>query len=486
MGWPKFMKTAARRILLGTGGSVHAIREDGRRSAPKGTIASEDAVTSQAERQKVLATTREQRRNMELAQWIMGVHLDSVSKFRLQVKTDDKELTQYVERYLRGVSVAERFDARGMFGLEEYLRLLEGMRFLDGDVFSLAVTGGKVQGIESDRIREVTNGGEYRANVKGVALDGNDGPAAYAVHRRSGTSGYVFQGWYDKSVMSRLGYYWRFDQVRGVSPVVTTVNRLQDLYEGLEAMAIKTKFHAMFGIGFEGEEAMEDDQFETRDESTGEAATSGSSQSDLNFDIQPGLKVKTDGKIKVIESGTPHAAYMDWSMLEVQIALLAADIPITYFDSRRSSYSAREADIERYESACEWKRLQPQAWLQATTMRQLLHGYSTGALDLDRWGVTPEGLAGYLDWMPGGIPFFNRKAETEAAISAIGASLDSWQRWCRRHGTDAYEIADENAQMQKYFRENEMTVWIGKPGQEPVGGAEPTEGTDDNNGGDNA
>jgi len=468
---------AAEVVLFG---DYHATQDKGRRSSPRRSLGSEDDAASDNEKQTVVATTRSQRRNIELAQWIVNCHLASVAKFSFQAHTGNENLDKVLERMVKRLSKAENFDLAKRRSRQEMVNFLEAGRFVDGDIFPAFTTSGRVQLFEGDRIKTPFGRGARRLDpvVDGVAKSATTGEhLGYAVHIRKGSS-FVFAQWNPSTTTMQVDYSKRHDQTRGVSPLVTNINRMQDIYEGLDAMAIKTKTMAMFGIAIEGADMSSDSDFDIKDDSTGEAPTGSSEKSNLSFKVEPGLKIETDGRVNTIESKTPHSSYMEWTNLEIQIALLAADIPFSFFDSRKSSYNARYADTQKYERTCRPKRKQLVVFQNKWFLWQLDLEIAAGRLDLSQYpleGGTVLTQADFMDhieelveFIPGGIPFNDPKIEIEAAVSAIAAGLESPQSWCKKHDRDAMELLEQNATYQKAAEEKGVKIFYGKPGQEDL------------------
>lgn len=488
------LKGVARVLRFG---DYYATQDKGRRTSPKSRTASEDGATTTGDRGKIVATTRQQRRNIELVQWIANCHLSSVAKFTFQAHTGNKDLDKRLERLVQVQSKAQNFSLDRRFDRQQFVYFLEAGRFIDGDLFPAFTNTGRVQGIEGDRIRTPIQGNtkQYSTVVDGVAKNPDTGEhLAYAVHQRKGSS-FEFQQWNPIGTTRQVAYTKRFDQDRGISPLVTSVNRIQDLYEGMDAMAIKTKFHAMFGIAIEKADMTGEDDFEIVDASTGTAATSSSSKDDLQFKIEPGLRMQTDGQVNTIESKSPHPGYMDWSMLCVHVSLLAADIPFSFFDSRKSSYNARYADTQRYYAMAEDKRVPLILFQNDWFIWQLALELVSGRLDLTQYPdektgaiLTLDDFTNYtaelVEWVPAGIPFLDPKQEIEAGIMAIAAGLDSQQAWCKRHGRDADSILDQLESFQNDVRDRGVTLYLGKPGQEelfPPEEEDPEDGLDTDN-----
>ena len=489
---------AAGRTMFG----YHATTDKQRRTAPRSATRSEDDQLDVSNRRKLIATTREARRNQTLLKWMVDSHLDFVTRFRFQPKTGDRDLDEQLERLVNWRSRAKNWDATGRHYRDRYMRLMEAHRVIDGDVGNLLLGNGRIQGIEGDRIAKPTQGmlpepwsdTERYSWTHGINTTSEGRPTHYMISNRSGngstsmTFGKVVQA----RNMKLLGYWDRFDQLRGVSPLASAINTAADLYETLEAARVKAKVQAMFGIFIERETSAENgDGFDYTDADTGESPTS--TTTDYDFELEPGLKLEGNpgDKITTIESRSPSSEFQQFTELESKIILLALGIPFTWLDSRRSSYSAMRQDMVRYMKTVEDKRADLHEFLMEVS-----------AWDIARWsqlpdkenpsqpmlplpaGMRPRDIA--YEWVSDGIPWIDPLREVQADALAVANGFKTRDDVNReRRGRRYIDTVEQLGREEQQAIDASATIAIGQPGQ--ITTRDEEEGNEANTGGaDNA
>lgn len=453
---------AGRKYALGYNSIDSTItrRHIQKRTSPEITV-----LTSQ-KREQASATAREDRRNMSILAWMIRRHLDNVSRFtptfRLPGDAPEiKAVNAAVKQMLDWHGRRRQFDVLGRHGRNEWLRMFEACKVIEGDAGGLKVKGGKLQGIEGDRIRKPTGAGadsKVQAQVKDVTEEGMtfnpDGTRkAFCLCKREGKSNLVFERLVPADEMV-FDAYWpdRFDSNRGVSPLLTALNEGADVRETWEWLVLKAKASALFGLAFT--RTSDDDIFPTQ----GDPATSPPKNESAAYTAQVAAAVKSRGLInldldvgedvKEIQSSTPNPNVIPFTRELIRSILLALDIPFTFYDSLTASFSARIADRNEYEECCEWKRDKNidvldeiyGGWLLPMWEQADLRGFGT---ILARAGISVEEVAAALRWVPAGRPWLDRSNEMSGHILALTAGVTSTPRICAAYGEDAYEIAEE-------------------------------------------
>jgi hypothetical protein len=472
-----------RRYSLGYG----AVDDTTRRRKPLNKTGPEIAMLTAPKRERASATARDDRRNFTILAWMVRRHLDCVSRFtphvHIATKTAGAEaealaVKQVVRKLLAWHSRARQFDALGLHGRDRWMRMFEACKVLSGDCGGLKSAGGKLQGIEGDRIARPGSGNSGPGVVDGRLVseegltyptrnvDGKDefvaGPVrSYCVCRRAGQRGesLEFESHVDAADMIFDGYFpERFDSARGVSPLLTALNEGADIRETWEWLVLKAKASALFGLAFTRTSS------DPMDPTQGDPATSAPSGEGAAYSAQIASAMKSRGLLNLdldpgdsvseIESKTPNPQVVSFTRELIRSVLLALDIPFTFYDSLTASFSARIADRNEYEESCEPKREQNISvldeayggWLFPIWAESDLFGFGkvlkNAALDV-------EEVAASVQWVPAGRPWLDRSGEMSGHILALAAGVTSVPRICAQYGEDAYEIAAE----QKEFLE---------------------------------
>jgi capsid protein len=266
--------------------------------------------------------------------------------------------------------------------------------------------------------------------------------------------------------------YWnRFSsQYRGVSPLASAINMVQDVHEAFEFNIIKAKMHALFGVAIlRKSEGTPDFGGAAGSEKEVDSATVGADGSELDLDPRTinMLDLNPDEDVKVIESGTPSSEFVEGSYLFIQVAMLALDIPVTCFDSRRSSFSARIADLNEYEVSAEYKRNKNKYVRQAYSDWVLAEIWNDPK---SPWplksvassvGMSLRDVQETVEWVSHGSPWLDKYQQIKGDQLAIDIGLDNVIDACRRRGTDFFENMDKQSVAMEYAKSKGVPVVVG-------------------------
>jgi hypothetical protein len=500
--------------------SYDAVADKGRRRAPSTVIAAEHVILPDSKRKKMLATVQDQVRNASTAAWMVRKHLDYVSRFRFQFRTGKSELDKLVNRILDWHGKPKNFDISGRLGREEMFRLFEAEKVTAGDAGIVKINdfGLKCQAVESDlitipKVGKMTTGkkGQYDTIPKEI-YDLVDKETGIVLSTQF--PGLVDKwcicnrGWDGKSVsFDRLedakniifgAYYTRFgSQWRGVSPLSTAINAIQDLYEGFEWNLLKAKIHAIFGVAVMRDYAAgSSDQEEVSGLGSASGITTGtdegllsasqtaegtksisSSLQQLTPDSMLMVDMETKGRIDTIESRTPSSEFQTFSELILRIALLALDIPYTSLNPTSASFAAMIADQNIYEVACRWKR-DKNRWARHEYSDWLLTQIWNDTDTETNWGLkavaNSVGITRIRDileeceWISMGQPWLQKLNEVAGDTASISAMIDNPIDICQRRGTDVFENIDKMKQVMDYAKENGVPIMFGSSGQATI------------------
>jgi len=437
-----------------------AVGDKRKRTAPRTILKSEDEHLSVNARRALVATARDQARNISLAAWMIRKHLDYVSHFNFQMRTEDTVYNEEAEAFIEEAGRPRNFDVAARHDRQRMMRLLEAGAVIDGDNLLIKLLSGQVQAIEGDRIdkpHDLPPEHVERKFVHGVEVSAAGRALNYLVCKRDGPRK-LFDRLVRASNVIAHGYFTRFDQVRGVSPLSTAINTTQDLYEGFDYNLIKAKLHALFGVAILKDKKEGVGGFPVTDsETTGEEATDSETgttthQVTEHF-VKPGvasiLDLDPGDTVEILESKSPSGEFKDFSELMIRVALLALDIPYIFFDSMRGSYSVHRTDAIQYEKSCWDKRRAMERAHDEWTVWRLILADERGEFRLPRgWEIRDA----QWEWTPDGTPWIDPLKEVKAALEEMGGGLNSPQRICKKRGLDYFEVIDEIAVAQEYAK----------------------------------
>lgn len=284
---------------------------------------------------------------------------------------------------------------------------------------------------------------QLAALLEGIETDSK--PIEYCICQRGKTtdagSNATFS--FERIVPARnfyhFGYFDRFDQVRGISPLATAVNALRDTYEGMDYALAKMKVSQLFGLIFFRDRLSPDEQGNdtlgqtsaNEDDGTGYEVDFG--RGPVQLDLDPG------DRAEFLESKSPSTEFQSFSQVMVSVALKALDIPYSFYAENFTNYSGARQALLQYEQSVVIKRLDLQAMLDHLTCWRIALWIQDGVLP----GVSLSDIR--WEWIPAGIPWIDPLKEINADIAAIGACLSSRTRRLREQGLDFYDVADELA-----------------------------------------
>jgi len=492
--------------------SYGGAEDKGRRKSPLQRIRHEQIILPRMKRERLQATAQDQNRDHSIVAWMVRKHLDYVSSFHFSFRTADPDATDtdpkskldsLVNRIFRWHGAPRNIDFFGRFGRDELFRLFELEKVICGDAGFIKLDDLKLMAVESDMIAKgqaisdnVTESdkAEYQnVNDAGLLVDEWGRVVKYAIcNRGKDGNGRYFDHLEPFPNMIFDAYWTRFSsQWRGVSPLSTAINTVADIHEALEYNIIKAKMHALFGVAITrksedgsfgaGSGAIDDQPNATI------ALPVTAEQKTLDPRSINMLDLEVGEDVKMIESASPSTQFVEGMYFYSQIAMIALDIPVASFDSRRSSFSARIADLNEYEVSCNSKR---------TKNRYVRQEYSNWVLETI-WNdpLTPWPLrqvsesAGYslrdvqeaVEWVAAGSPWLDKYKQVQGDQLAIGMGLDNPIDSARRRGSNVFTNIEKTAQVLRYAEKLKVPILIGdtpmgyvetNPDLPPQGGAQ--------------
>ena len=418
-------------------------------------------------RAALVATSRDVQRNFEIAAWAIRKHLDYVSTFHFRPRNKDKALNARIGELMVWWSKARNCDQAGRHPLRRIVRLSEARRTVNGDVFVLKLRKGTVQAIEGDRIRTPWQNpimiAPGRKIIHGVICDDDGKAEGYYLNKRD-----LFGIWFipdrilDARNVIQYGYYDRFDQTRGISPLAASVNRLRDIYEGFDYALAKAKLCQLFGLQVTRVESDPYPRVNAAEDTSG--SPSGELADPLN-PAQPGepgarnrypvdfgkgpfmLDMDPGDKAEVLESRQPSGEFQSFTQAMIQCAIKALDIPLCFYDESHTAWSGQRQAWLQYDQSARTKRADCRDLLDELTLWKLRQWVASGLLELPA-GMTVLDLA--WEWVAAGVPWIDPLREVQADGLAVDRGFRSTVQICRENGNDAYQIAEEEAEYRLY------------------------------------
>lgn len=442
-----------------------ALEPRGRRKAIAASIHREDYHTRGSKHRGLQANASDLARNLSLASWMVRRHLDYVSQFEFHGRSDDESLNEQIERLMSEDARPSQADVAGRFGREKLFRLAEMRRVLDGDTVLIKLRDGRMQGIQADLIKdpETARRADQTENwINGVRVNDFGRPLAYAIHKRTGYTGTSFVRSVNAPNLIHYGFFDRYaaDQVRGVSPLVSALNPLRDVYENFNYALAKAKVSQLFALAFYRDASdsagyVQEDATRGRDDVDGDHVEEAQGyqvdfgSGPVQLDLEPG------DRAEFLESKQPSSEFQSFTTMVIQVALKALDIPFSFYDESHTNFFGSRAAWLHYERSCKDKRDDQVEMRRNYTVWKLQQWIATGRLSLPR-GMTLFDVR--FEWVPRGMPWWDPSKEINGHIQAIKGALDTPQRICRATGTDYYDNIDEISKALDYAREKGVPI----------------------------
>lgn len=415
----------------------------------------EDKLLLPLDRDRLISQARSLRRNASIAAWAIRKHLDYVSTFNFQCRIKEdrwpqaRQLNARIEELFDWWSRPLNCDVSGRYSLPRLIRMLEGLRTVDGDAFVLLLSQGTVQIIEGDRVRNPTDFADYAGSydpddyIHGVQVTDTLAPRRYAVCDRSGLSNaFVLRDIVQAKYVIPHGFYDRIDQIRGVSPLSSALTTLFDVYEAQEYALAKMKLSQLFCLRYKHGTPSEDEG------------------TPLKFDFGSGpqmIELDPDDDASFMETNSPSSEFQAFMSVGIACCCKALDLPYSFFDESHTNYSGARQAMLQYQLSAEQKRNDLRQVLNRLTIWRLQLFIMDGVLTLPD-GMTLDDVV--FEWIGTGTDWIDPLREVQADTIAVKSAFKSRQMICKEDGKDFYSIVDQIAAENRYLAEKGLSTDI--------------------------
>ncbi|MEM1213793.1 MAG: phage portal protein, partial [Planctomycetota bacterium] len=296
----------------------------------------------------------------------------------------------------------------------------------------------KPKGYDKDRV------------VHGVELDALGAAKRYCLTElKDGRREFV--KWIRAESIRQHGFFDRYGQVRGVSPLAPALNPFRDMMEAQVYALALMKLEQL--LGFKITRAAADPLDGIND--SGETGEGEESESEVDkgyhFDFSQGPQVfdlEHGDDVSTITGASPHTNFQAFLEAMTMAALKALDLDFCLYDSSHTNYSGSRQAGTTYDLTSRVRREELASCRGWCTERQLAvwvpQWVDSGALQMPE-GMTVEGIT--FEWQSVRPGWIDRLKEVKAEAAAVAAQLTSKKRSCRRlFGDDYEEVYDEIVQ----------------------------------------
>lgn len=448
-----------------------AAQASNKRKSVSGRIRSEDMEHKKKDRDRLTANTRDTLRNFGLAGFMLRKHLDYVASFTFHARNEDETLNSQIEDLVQTWSRPQNCHVHGRHTLDSLIRLAEAHRVIDGDVGFLTLRDGTIQPIEGDLIADPTEKPKTDKWLNGCRLNERGRTVAYGIHRR--TENGQSTEW-AKAVRARNlilhGFFDRFDQLRGVSPMAAALDPLKDLRENFEYALAKAKVSQLFSLVITSDGGQSWGQ---HTDLTPDETDANQKKYSVKFGKAPQkLELDKGDKAEILESNQPSSEFQNFTRNMIELALKSLDIPTSFFDESHTNFFGSRAAWLHYDRSCIPKRAAVAELLRRLTVWRLRLWIESGQLQLPA-GMTLADLE--WEWVPRGMPWWDPVKEVKGELMAMSAGLDNPQRICRARGTDFQDNVDQIQKAMEYAGERGVPLSFAIPPEPEPPSTEPEE-----------
>jgi len=445
------------------------------RKPKKNKITSEDKQLRPTARKVLQATSRDLRRNEVAARWIISKHIDFVVHHNFQPNSGDEATNEKLREFYDYVSKKEQFDISGRYSLNEFMRKLESSAVVDGDVLTVRQRGGYLQAIESDRIRQPVHleqksglspssdayDSPLKDWVQGVKIDVTGRHKEYAIWKRQAQgNGYEFERNVSAKKTIGMGFYDRFDQTRGISPLASVIDTLMDLNESYDYALAKAKVASLFALSI------------TRDAQwgLGDDQEDGNSDPDrtIDFDKEGAIILDLDSgeEAKFLTAATPESATQDFWKDMISMTLKSLNIPYSFWDESYTNFNGSRTALILYLRSCEKDRERQVNFRNEWFQWRLKIGILKGEIQLPAtFDIDPKNWL----WVPDGLQYWDTMKEASADEKLINIGLRSRTEIRReRYGDEWSDVAKTLAEEKKLMEKLDILPESMKPPEPPA------------------
>lgn len=449
-----FRRRAVRPPVHAANFGYDAIATNKRRRTLSGILRSEDFELLAVDRKKLVSGTHDLGRNFSIAKWMIERHLDYITTATLKWRSGSDELDKLVEAKLRDWNGRRKSDLTRRHSLTFNFRLAEAMALKCGDMLPIRLADGRVQWLEGDRVATPTTGipAEYgidvRTLVHGCQLDQYGGVLNYVTCTRGPKinpwqqpTGLIFDQVVSEQDATLYGFFDRYDQVRGVSPLACALNSLQDIYEAKVYALGRMKIDQLWALAV----------YREKSEELGDSTDYTKlpiADGPVIADMDPG------DRMEAIQSSQPSTQFQDFMQRAIQFSLKALAIPYSFFDEAYTNYSGARQHLLQYEQSAKVRRT------EHFEMRDEIIEWRVRMFVMDG-ELPPEVLAPgrfNWEWVAAALPWIDPLKEAQAKLLLLNANLESEINLAKAQGREFSDIVAERKLAAKMILDAGLTA----------------------------
>lgn len=412
-----------------------------RRTRGNEPIRSEDIELKQYDRDKLVSTCLDFRRNNPVVASISRLRKADVVGRGIypQPQTGDDELDKEIER--RWLGFCESPEVSGQMDMRELQQMAVDSLLFFGDCGTIKRADGKLQYVEGSSIANpqgVATGSESSNWQNGVRVSDSGTPLAYSIGRR--VSGIVRD---QKPVRaSNFEHFMRRQragQYRGIPELAPIVNVLQDIDEYDKIEMIAAKAAAAFSVNVERENAdsyLLANQIDS-DEQDSEGRLESIEPGSVNY-LEPGETTSI-----ISTNGRPNVDGVQWTSYLLRKAGAPLGIPLEFLlmEIGGSSFSASQGVVLQYQQTVESYQSDLIRWMDRIYRWWINNQIADGNIS-----ATDIDAARRVRWQRPAFRWINKAAQVKADMEYFRAGAMSLDDIVAPFGYTADDVLMRKAQ----------------------------------------
>ena len=407
-------------------GKYSATQSSPLREQKRVVLKGEDDHLPQRDRDRLQSNTWDEHRNYAVAGWVTRKHLDFVATHNFDCTSDDQTLDEDIEGIVEDWGDADNFDERGRLCLHDHVRIDEACRTVGGDILLQKLVNGRVQAIESDRVRDPDKPMKRnRHRWKNGVLENSAGRTThFSIHKRTRFGGFKFETILPAHEVYHFKYQMRHDQARGISPYSSSLDYFRQTNKAIQFAQAKQLLSQMFGLIIKRD-----------DPQSGKVSlTNGPFVTEIGLDENADL----------LTDKTPSTEFDNFLRHVIGISMKGLDLPYNFYDEAHTNFFGSRAALNLYLMSCLAKRRGVQKMLKHLTKWRLNYEISIGNLRLPRSMDIDQIYRRYCNWIPIGVQWWNPSQEAKAAETLLNLRLRSRTELRREtHGDSWMSLQDQ-------------------------------------------
>lgn len=440
---------------------------DGGRLSANWRVANEAAdLTDRTARDTVRARARDLERNSDMAnELILAFKRNVVGKgFTLQVRTASEALNQQIEELWVEWTKRRNCDVTGQQSFNQMLRMAVERKKVDGGVIFIkrytktGILPFKLQMLEVDELSTSNTVPKKKGDnvVGGVEYNEYGTPVGYWIEQ------YAIDGWQLTQpefypAKDVIFYYSkkRPSQLREISDLSPTINRIRDANEFITAVSVKERIAACLAVFIKK-------NVPTTGFGRAGQASVGPTQSYSGKTITPGMisEMNAGDEIQVVDPKTGSGDAT--TFLKLQQRLIGGGQGLSYEatsrDMSETNYSsARQASIEDECTFSEEVELLQENVMSEVYETFLISAVLAGVVNIpDFWTNTTAYMK--HDWVAAAKKWIDPVKESSANATALSSGEKTFKQISAEQGRDWKQQIDDMADVAKYAKEQGVQI----------------------------